>query len=209
MDLLGQGILMGLALAMMVGPILFALVQTSLDRGILSGLIVGSGIWISDIIFIALIFTGFAYIENVIRLPDFEFYGGVIGGVILFAIGIGMVLSNEVDRTMMPRSRKQKTKEGINLWLKGFLVNTVNPFTVFFWMGIVSSGLGYEEFTFEKVGLFFVGLMGTIVITDALKVILAGQIRRRLTDATILRLRKISGLVLIVFGIALIIRVNF
>lgn len=209
MDLLGQGILMGLALAMMVGPILFALVQTSLDRGILSGLIVGSGIWISDIIFIALIFTGFAYIENVIRLPDFEFYGGVIGGVILFAIGIGMVLSNEVDRTMMPRSRKQKTKEGINLWLKGFLVNTVNPFTVFFWMGIVSSGLGYEEFTFEKVGLFFVGLMGTIIITDALKVILAGQIRRRLTDATILRLRKISGLVLIVFGIALIIRVNF
>ena len=209
MDLLGQGILMGMALAMMVGPILFALVQTSLDRGILSGLIVGSGIWISDIIFIALIFTGFAYIENVIQLPDFEFYGGVIGGVILFAIGIGMVLSNQVDRAMMPRSRRQKTKDGINLWLKGFLVNTVNPFTVFFWMGIVSSGLGYEEFTFEKVGLFFVGLMGTIIITDALKVVLAGQIRRRLTDATILRLRKISGLVLIIFGIALIIRVNF
>ncbi len=208
MDLLCQGVLMGLALALMVGPILFALVQTSLDRGIGSGLLVGAGIWISDIIFIALIFTGFAYIENVIRLPDFEFYGGVIGGVILLAIGIGMVLSNQVDRQMVPRSRKEKTKDGLNLWFKGFLINTVNPFTVFFWMGVVSSGLGYEEFTFEAVGSFFIGLMVTIIITDALKVILAGKIRQKLNEKTILRMRKISGLALIAFGVGLMIRVN-
>ncbi len=208
MDLLIQGILMGLALSILVGPILFALVQTSLDRGISSGLIVGLGIWISDMMFIALIFTGFAYIENVVQLPDFEFYGGVIGGVILLAIGIGMMLSNQVDRQMLPRTMKEKTKDGLSLWLKGFLINTINPFTVFFWMGVVSNGLGYEEFTFEAVGLIFVGLMATIIITDSLKVILAARVRKLLSDPMILRLRKISGLALIIFGIALIIRVN-
>ena len=208
MDLLLQGILMGLALTMMVGPILFALVQTSLDRGVTSGLIVGSGIWISDLIYIVLIFTGFAYIENVIQLPDFEFYGGVIGGVILFAIGIGMVLSNEVDDNMAPESKAGRTKQGASLWLKGFLINTVNPFTVFFWVGVVSSGLGYDEFTFEKVGTFFIGLMATIIITDSLKVIMAARVRTLLTEKTILKTRKISGLALVLFGIALIVRVN-
>jgi len=209
MDLLLQGILMGLALAILVGPILFALVQTSLDRGVASGLIVGSGIWISDVIFIFLIFTGFAYIENVMQLPNFEFYGGVIGAVILFAIGIGMILSNRLDRRMIPRNRKQKAKSGINLWLKGFLINTINPFTVFFWMGVVSNGLGYEEFTFEKVGMFFIGLMATIIITDALKVFLAGRVRKFLNDRTILRMRKISGVALVIFGIVLALRVTF
>lgn len=209
MDLLLQGILMGLALTIMVGPILFALVQTSLERGVASGLIVGSGIWISDIIFIILIFTGFAYIENVIKLPDFEFYGGLIGGVILLSIGVGMILSNQVDSPVSDQSLKGKAKDKIGLWMKGFLINTVNPFTIFFWVGIVSSGLGYEEFTFEKVGIFFVGLMGTIILTDSLKVILASKVRKLLTDKSILTMRKVSGFALILFGIALIVRVNF
>lgn len=209
MDLLLQGILMGLALTIMVGPILFALVQTSLERGITSGLLVGTGIWISDFIYILLIFTGFAYIENVIKLPDFEFFGGLIGGVILFAIGIGMVLNNVVDTQVSPTSLKAKAKDGFGLWLKGFLINTVNPFTVFFWVGVVSSGLGHGEFTFERVGIFFIGLMATIIITDSLKVVLAARVRKLLTESSILRMRKISGLALIVFGIALIVRVNF
>jgi threonine/homoserine/homoserine lactone efflux protein len=208
MDLLLQGILMGLALAIMVGPILFALVQTSLDRGVYSGLVVGSGIWISDILYIIFIFTGFAYIENVIQLPDFEFFGGIIGGVILLAIGIGMILSNQVDRQLSPQTFKGKARDQASLWFKGFVINTVNPFTVFFWVGVVSSGLGYEEFTFEKVGVFFIALMGTIIITDALKVILAAKVRKLLTDRAILNTRKISGLALIVFGIALMLRVS-
>ena len=209
MDLLLQGILMGLALTIMVGPILFALVQTSLERGVTSGLIVGSGIWISDFIYILLIFTGFAYIENVIELPDFEFYGGLIGGVILLAIGIGMVLNNDIEKELAPTTIKDKAKDGFGLWLKGFLINTVNPFTVFFWVGVVSSGLGHGEFTFERVGVFFIALMSTVIITDSLKVILASRVRKLLTESAILKMRKISGLALVVFGIALIIRVNF
>ena len=209
MDLLLQGILMGLTLAIMVGPIIFALVETSLNRGIVGGLIVGSGIWISDILFIVLVFTGFAYVENVIKLPDFEFYGSVVGGVILLAIGIGMVLSNQIDRQQSPQTFRDKAKDHASLWLKGFLVNTVNPFTLFFWVGVVSNGLGYEEFTFETVGSFFIGLMVTIIITDALKVFLAARVRKLLTEKAILNMRKISGLALILFGIGLVVRVNF
>lgn len=216
MDLLIQGIVMGVVLSFMVGPILFTIVQASLDRGPWAGILVGSGIWISDVMFITLIFTGFAYIENVIQMPDFTFFGGLIGGVILLAIGIGMVLNNQIEQRFEDIKKKKKKKKrqqaqtGIGLWLKGFLINTFNPFTVFFWMGIVSTGgLGYEEFTFMQVGKFFIGLMLTVIAFDVAKVLLAGRIRQRLNDNLILKLRKISGIALIAFGIALIIRVNF
>lgn len=200
---------MGLALSILVGPILFALVQTSLDRGVKSGLIVGLGIWMSDMLFITAIFWGFAYIQNVIALPNFEFFGGTIGGVILIAIGIGMLLNNKIDRTFAPKSRKEKAKDGIGLWLKGFLINTVNPFTVFFWMGIVSTRLGGSSLRFADEGLFFIGLLGTVIIMDALKIMLAGRVRDALTDNLILRLRKITGIVLLIFGVVLIFRVTF
>lgn len=200
---------MGLALSILVGPILFALMQTSLDRGVKSGLLVGLGIWMSDVLFITAIFWGMAYIQNVIALPNFEFYGGVIGGAILIAVGIGMLLNNQVDRKLAEKSTKAKTKDGFGLWMKGFLINTVNPFTVFFWVGIVSTRVGDKTLLFENEGLFFIGLMGTVILMDTIKVILAGRVRDSLTDELILRLRKITGIILLIFGVVLIFRVTF
>ena len=49
--------------------------------------------------------------------------------------------------------------------------------------------------------------MGTVILTDSLKVLLAKKIRRRMTPYHVLRMRQFSGAALVIFGIALIIRV--
>jgi threonine/homoserine/homoserine lactone efflux protein len=91
--------------------------------------------------------------------------------------------------------------------LKGFLLNTINPFTFFFWIGI--SGLVFSnDSPSESDALYFYGgLIGTLVVTDTVKVALAKLIRRWLKPHNILWLRRISGIAFIVFGVGLLIRV--
>ena len=60
-----QGIQTGLVLCIMLGPIFFALVQAGVERGMRAGLMVGLGIWISDLIFILSIFFGASFIVTV------------------------------------------------------------------------------------------------------------------------------------------------
>jgi len=57
--------------------------------------------------------------------------------------------------------------------------------------------------------LFFIGVMGTIIFTDALKVALAKFIRRYMTNRHIHILRMVSGGALVVFGIVLMVKVFF
>jgi len=47
-----EGILYGLVLAAMLGPIFVALTQTAIEKGAKAGLTVGLGIWISDLLII-------------------------------------------------------------------------------------------------------------------------------------------------------------
>jgi threonine/homoserine/homoserine lactone efflux protein len=86
-------------------------------------------------------------------------------------------------------------------------LNTINPFTFFFWIGI--SGL---VFTNKSPGnsdamYFYGGLIGTLVVTDTVKVALAKLIRRWLKPHYILWLRRIAGIAFIIFGVVLVVRV--
>ena len=57
--------------------------------------------------------------------------------------------------------------------------------------------------------LFLGGILGTIMVTDFTKVILAKQIRQFLKPVHVLWLRKISGSVLLIFGIGILLQVFF
>ncbi len=44
-----QGVLIGLALTLLVGPLVLTLVQTRVTQGVRAGLVEGAGIWTSDL----------------------------------------------------------------------------------------------------------------------------------------------------------------
>ena len=58
MNILIEGIKVGLILCFLIGPIFFALVQTGVEEGLRAGTAVGLGIWISDLIFILGVYRG-------------------------------------------------------------------------------------------------------------------------------------------------------
>lgn len=200
------GILWGLFLTILIGPIFFALIQTGIEQGFRAGFVVGLGIWMSDLIFILGIYYSLAYFIAVSEGENFELYLGLIGGTILISFGLGTFFSKP------PNFQEAAQKKSIlnsypALWLKGMIVNAVNPFTVIFWIGVMSSVVVERALQPLEVFIFFAGILGTIIFTDCLKVYLAKEIRKKLAPKHFILLRKISGSALLFFGILLIIRV--
>ncbi len=204
MQIIFNGIQVGLLLAILLGPIFFALIQTGVERGLRAGTMVGLGIWISDILFIAITYAGLNYITPLRESENFIFYVGWIGGLVLIGVGITTLLTKPPGweaGSIIPTKASY-----LSLWLKGFLVNTLNPFTFAFWITMMSTTVGDQGYNRQEAILFFGSILSTIIITDFSKVALAKYIRKWLTAKHIPWIRRISGGALVVFGVVLMIR---
>ena len=204
-EILFKGIGWGLFLSILMGPILFALVQTGIERGVRAGLMVGLGIWVSDLLFILAVFFGVSYVISITRQANFEFQLGIAGGIILIMIGLGMALSKSPEASDV--SGVSKLKSYPAFWLKGFLINTINPFTVSFWTGIMTTEVIGSNMNTREAAVFFGSILGTIMLTDSLKVVLAKRLGRWLSADHIRKVRLATGIILAILGVVLMIRV--
>lgn len=207
MDMLLGGIKLGLILSFMIGPIFFALVQTSVEEGFRAGAMVALGIWVSDASFVLAVYYGMSYLAEVIKAPSFSLILGVGGSILLACFGLATLLTIPKGLLTNTMPTYQRSSSYLSLFTKGFLINTVNPFTVFFWTSVMSTVVIKDGFDGTQASWFFGGVLGTIVVTDLLKVILAKKIRYSLRPIHLLWLRRVSGSALIVFGIVLLVRV--
>jgi len=205
MQTLWEGIQTGLILCFLLGPIFFTLIQTGVERGFRAGAAVGLGIWTGDVMFVIIFFSGVKYIVRLMEWEGFEFYVGIVGSIILAGFGVAALLTKPAfkqpsDVYFRPASSY------LSLWLKGFLINAINPFTILFWFGLMTTALLKKGFDQQSVMLFFGGTIGTVVFTDVIKILLAKRISRWMKPKHILLMRRISGIALILFGIVLLVR---
>ncbi|TXB62405.1 LysE family translocator [Phaeodactylibacter luteus] len=205
MNLILEGVKVGMILCFLIGPIFFAIVQAGVEEGFRAGAMLGLGIWVSDFLFILSVYLGLAYISQVVSGPNFTLYLGIGGSITLAAFGAGALLTAPRTGALPEWSRQTlRTSSYHSLWLKGFLINTVNPFTFFFWIGVASSMVVEEGLAPLDARFFFGGVLGTIIVTDVLKIVLAKRIRQWLRPVHLLWLRRISGGALILFAIVLL-----
>jgi threonine/homoserine/homoserine lactone efflux protein len=202
--MLFQGILLGISLSLMIGPLLFAIVQAGLERGFRAGMAVAVGIWISDFVLLALLYFGMDALSALTALPGFRFWAGLCGAALLLLFGLGAWISSGKPPDVQAgldafRSRNSYSGYG----LRGFLLNTVNPFTLFFWIGIGGAFVVPNSGDVRAIVLFFSGMFGALMAADVLKAWGAKKLRQMLEPALILKIRRTIGLVLIGFGVAL------
>jgi len=205
MDVLLSGIKYGLFLNVLVGPLVFALIQAGVERGFRAGAMIGFGIWISDLLFILAVYYGFSHVRAITEWQYFELTVGIAGGIILLITGLFTLISQTPDIN----KSKKITGTYLVLWVKGFIINTLNPFTVFFWVLVMTTVVADQAYTSEQSFLFFGGILGTIMVTDTLKVLLAKRLRHYLQVHHLIWVRRVTGLALIIFGVVLIGRVMF
>jgi phenylacetic acid degradation protein PaaN len=91
--------------------------------------------------------------------------------------------------------------------LQGFLVNTLNPGVMIFWLTSVTA-IALLHTTRERIIIFGTCLVVNMA-ADVGKVVLAGKLRSKLTLHNIRLINRISGFILICFGTTLLIGVIF
>ena len=208
-----QGVLLGISLSFMVGPLLFAIVQAGIERGFRAGLAVAGGIWLSDVLYVLAVQYGMDTLAAVTALPDFKFWAGLAGGALLVAFGLGNLIpaglagaARTKDEAVRP-ALTPGAADYLSCFIRGFLLNTVNPFTVFFWVGITGAVLIPNGWDGREVLVFFGGMLGTLVVTDTVKAYAARRIRHFLTPRHTRQVRQGIGVLLILFGVVMMVRV--
>lgn len=205
-----EGILYGLLLAVLVGPVFFKMLQASVENGWKAATVLAAGQWFGDFMYIGLVFWGSTYIsalltDDSIRVP-FVFYLGAIGGSMLILMGVGML------RSAPPKNLDVFNTAPINsnstlfmLFAQGFGINTINPFPLFFWITLMGSTISQQYDATNTIGIFF-GTMSTVIATDLAKIYLAKRIRQWLKPEYIIYVRRVAAVALMFFGVILWIR---
>lgn len=194
-----HGIGFGFALTIMLGPVFFGLLQTSIHKGFKYGLFFAIGVAVSDIAFILLTYFG---ISNFIENQVFKKIISMIGGLLMIGFGLFYFLK-KLENTV-PLAPIQKEHKKANFIIKGFILNILNPSVFFFWVGVVSIiSIQYED---QEIYIFtfFAGSILTVLSTDIFKAYVANKIKKYFTNSLLNKLNKILGLVFLGAGISLL-----
>jgi len=194
-----KGLTFGLVLSISVGPVLFSIIKQSLNNGHRGGLAFVFGVSASDISLV-LVSNIFTQLFNSMRIYKTEV--GIAGCAFLVSLGIFFLFFKKVK---VNEEGKQvfslRKRDYVKTFLSGYLMNTLNPSVFIFWIYASTAVINH---TINERIIVFVTCLTWMLGTDILKVMLAGKIRNRLTPHNIHNLNRINGLLLIIFGIALI-----
>ena len=134
MEIILKGIVSGIVLAFLIGPVFFTLLQTSIERGFSSGVFVAIGISLSDSFYILISYFG---LTQFMATPNFRHYMAYGGGVILLLFGLYYLLIKS-RKLAQYDPQKVENASGLRLAAKGFLINGLSPMVLFFWLATVS-----------------------------------------------------------------------
>lgn len=212
LDLLVGGVGLGLILSIMLGPVFFILLETSIKKGIKSALFLDLGVLISDLMYISIAYYFVSFVAE-LQKGDNASWLLVFGGVVFVLFGYNTM------RNKNPKKSKSKTKINPNelksnnyftTILKGFFLNAVNPGVLFYWLTIIST-LRAKDNLFgltenATVILYLIVILATFFGIDILKIVYANKLKNILTPAWLTIINRVLGIILICFGIIFVLK---
>lgn len=196
-----NGLMLGCILALSVGPVIFTVIKQSLNNGHIGGISFVAGVWISDIL---LVIISNAFSALVTELLEYKSVIGYIGSAFLVIMGVYYLFFKKV--TLRPvgdnnivRFRK---RDMLKIFSSGFFINTLNPTVFVFWLATATAMAA--KFNFQQRVIIFAVCITFNMAADIFKVLLADRLRTKLTLHNITVINKVSGLILVGFGLALL-----
>ncbi len=194
-----DGLLLGLMLSIMIGPVFFMLLQVSLEKGFFQGLIVALGINASDITYILLLHWGTSYF---IPTSFLKSYIPFLGGSVLIVFGLLLLLRKENADNSKDLLIK-RNGNGFRYFTKGYLINLTSPFVPIFWWATVSMVSGKYGLGSKGDVFFFVTALSTVLSVDMGKVYLAGRLKKLIIGKVLRGMNVTIGILLMAFGLRL------
>jgi len=203
---LAKGFALGLLLSITVGPVIFSIIKQSLNNGHRGGFAFIAGVSASDITFVLVVNSFTAIFQSAL---SHEVIIGTAGSVFLIFLGIYNIFFRKVavtdEGTVQLKSIRKR--ELLGIFLSGYFMNLLNPGVLLFWIAASATILADSQQQNHPVQyriIVFTVCLLIVLIGDTAKVMLAGNIREKLNPHNIDIIKRISGLILIIFGVALI-----
>jgi len=194
-----SGIGFGFVLTFLTGPVFFALIKTSIEKGFHAGVALALGVVCSDMVFVGAILFGSQYIDVT---PHTKVIAGVIGSAILATIGIYYIFKKaKVDfKSSVPVKMQLHHRAGY--FVKGFLMCIFNPTILFHWTVVIgAASTVYHEGVPNralKIGVMFLTILLVQFGMDTVKAFYADKLRARISVKFIHRLNEVAGVALII-----------
>lgn len=201
MDLFVTGILLGFFLSFMIGPVFFILIETSITKGFKAALTFDTGVIIADICFILIAyFSSFQLINRIKDDPALFLFGGMI--MITYGV-ISFIRLQKLKKAEIHIEANSYKNNYFSLFAKGFLLNFINVGVLGFWLTIIITIGPQLEMNHTRMINFFAFVIGAYLLTDIFKMLLAKQLQSKLTPKNILKVKKISSVLLVIFGLVI------
>lgn len=194
-----QGIIVGLILAVPVGPLSLICIQRTLSSGKLHGIISGFGITVADSVYAIVAFLGLAAISGIIL--SFEVPLRIFAGLVLIVVGVRII-------GFVPNRGQEKT--GHDRYSKDFLsmlaLALANPMTlVFLMVTLPGYGFVFGGTSLLSAGWFVLGFIAGSALWWLLLCGTIGSFRDRISERNLMQINRASGLFIICVGAVMII----
>ncbi|GAA3967778.1 LysE family translocator [Mucilaginibacter dorajii] len=197
-----SGIGFGLVLTFLTGPVFFALIKTSIEKGFHAGVALALGVVSSDVFFVGALLFGSQYID----VSDHtKLIAGIVGSAILFALGLYYMFK----KAEINYGNKVPTgADRFGYFLKGFLMCIFNPTLLFHWTVVIGAAsttflVGSPHRSFH-IAVMFLTILILQFGMDTLKAFYADKLRDRISVKLIHRLNEVAGIALIIASLVLV-----
>ena len=202
-----KGLLLGFILSISIGPVIFAIIKQSLTNGKRSGYAFVAGVSSSDfvLLFICNFFTS---LFNLVL--NHKSTIALAGAGFLLLMGLYTLFFKKLKLENMGTdgvNKKVSIKDLVSSYFSGFLMNTLNPSVFLFWFAWTAAINTSADDTPNPIQyklIVFGTCLGFVLLSDLIKVFLAGKLRPRLTEKSLLWINRVSGMIILIFSAALL-----
>ena len=195
-ELLIGGIIVGLMIAMPVGPVNILCIHRTIGAGWRSGVISGLGAAAADMLYGGI--AGFSITLVIQFLVREQFWIRLFGGILLVGIGIWYFFKRPAPLD----ARLQGRESAYSDIRSTFLLTLTNPTTVLSFLALLAAlGMGNPRhwwLTVFLVGGIFCGSMVWWIVLS----VIVNQFRDRFNDRLLLLMNRFAGLAIGGFGVA-------
>lgn len=204
--LVATGMAIGVAVAAPIGPVNLIVIRRTLRFGRMNGLITGSGAALGDGIFAAM--AAFSLTAAIDFLLSYASWLQAIGGLFLLFLGLRTLLS----RPHLDTDEAEKTS-GVpaRVFLTTFALTITNPATMLGFVaifggiaGLSSAGQGYGHAALLTGAVIAGSLLWWFGLSQFVSLF-----RQRMSDHMLKIINRVSGGLIIIFGVAVLGRVLF
>ncbi len=197
----------GFLLAFTIGPVFFVLLETSITKGFRAAMVLDAGVVFGDLVFVLIAyFSTNQILEKLKDNPKLFIFGG------LLMLGYGLISFINEKKSYV---RKQKEdmddvaddinkKNYLGLFFKGFFLNFINIGVLAFWMGVIIVFAPKLNMETGRIITFITTIILSYIAVDVVKILVAKQLKSRLTPYNIHKIKRVISVILMIFGFFLI-----